>query len=104
MNDNEFDQLITECIKRDKLLNTVNRNIMSDIKKSRRHTFLGRIMKMAAIAFGCPLLFAVYCWMTYTKVAVGNFSSVALGFIGLTVIILFVSLTVFISKFHAEEL
>lgn len=104
MNDNEFDQLITECIERDKLLKTVNRNIMNYIKKSRRHTFWGRIMKMAAIAFGCPLLFSIYCWITYSRMAVVNHSPVALGFIGLTVIILFASLTVFISKIQAEDL
>lgn len=107
MNDSELDQLITETLERDKMLKTINKNILSHLQKNRRHTIIGKITKMIAIAFGCPLLFAIYYWYywtTYSDTTHSNISPIAHGFIGLTVVILFFSLTAFITKIHAEDL
>lgn len=104
MNNTELDQLIVETIERDETLKAINKNILSHIQKSHRHAVLGKVIKMIAIAFGCPLIFATYCWTTYNNAAHSNFSTVALCFIGLTVVILFISLSAIITKIHAEDL
>ena len=104
MNNTELDQLIVETIERDETLKTINKNIMTNIQKSRRHAVLGKVTKMIAIAFGCPLIFAAYCWTTYNNAVHGSLSPVALCFIGLTVVNLFISLLTIITKIHAEDL
>lgn len=104
MNNTELDQLIVETIERDEELKAINKNILSHIQKSRRHAVLGKVIKMIAIAFGCPLIFTVYCWTTYNNTVHSNLSPVALCFIGLTVVILFFSLFTIITKIHAEDL
>lgn len=104
MNNTELDQLIVETIERDETLKAINKNILSHIQKSRRHAVLGKIIKMIAIAFGCPLIFTAYCWTTYNNAVHSSLSPVALCFIGLTVVILFFLLLAIITKIHAEDL
>ena len=103
MNDKELDKLIKDSFDRDAMLEEINRSVMRQINRSERRITARRLARMAAVAFGAPLVVLGGVWSIHNAMANAD-SKLVVAFLAVSALILISSTAGCVAKFSSEKL
>lgn len=103
LSEQELDSLIFDAFERQDIVGGINKAVMHDIRRSVRRKWLRRWGRLAAFAFGVPLLLAVFLYFMIPFMLDSKDNHLVLACLCLPVITMFVGCWKVISDFSIDK-